>query len=169
MKRILTLLSLLLFTFSALCQSMKVEITGDVSFNNSQYTIGEAGEDFSPSIESESSIYLSVDYTNYWDKVFNPNRKWKIHVHKADIKWNQNLVIEAKRSGNGSRPWYGTGMVKIGDGINFQPITNAPTYFFNGRNEILNIPIVFKIRGASVVMGAQEFETNIILTVYDDW
>jgi hypothetical protein len=41
-------------------------------------------------------------------------------------------------------------------------------YFFRGRGEIGDIPVNFRITGMSVVNGAQDFETKVIFTIYDD-
>ena len=148
-------------------QELKVTIEGNATFDNSQYSIREAGEDFPSSIESESSVYISVLYGNYWDKKNNPNKKWRIHIHKSDLSWDANLMVEAKRTGKGYNSKK-KGNPKIYDGDNYQTATNIPTYFFGGKDEITYIPVNFKIGGVSVIMGAKEFETNMVFTVYDD-
>jgi hypothetical protein len=149
-------------------QSMSIGITGSSAFNDIQYDIKEAGTDFTTSIENESDLYIHIEYINFWDKFFSSNNKWKIHIQKADIDWNPNIVIETKRTGDGNRPWYRSGSVKINDGLTYQTITNTPMYFFSGKDEIFYIPIQIKISGISLTMGAKDFETNIMLTVYDD-
>ena len=149
-------------------QPLSIEINGTASFSNMQYNVSEAGMDFASSLESESQLYINIEYTSIWDKWFNPNTKWKINIQKTDVNWHPDIVIETKRTGNGNRPWYGQGSVNIHDGVTYQAITNTPTYFFRGRNEILNIPVSIKLSGISLVMGAQDFETNILLTVYED-
>lgn len=168
MKRLLSILPVIICSFTLYGQSMSVSVSGNVNFNNLQYNISEAGEDFSSSLENETSIYINIEYSSVWEKWFNPNRKWKMNIHKTDINWNPEIIIEARRTGNGNRPWYRNGSVNIHDGTTYQSITNTPTYFFRGKDEVLNIPIAINLSGISLVMGAQSFETNIVLTVYDD-
>jgi hypothetical protein len=162
-------LSILLFLFINVAwgQELKVSIEGNATFDNSQYSINEAGEDFPSSIESESSVYVSVIYGNYWDRKHHQNKKWRIHIHKSDLTWNDNLKVEAKRTGKGHNIKK-KGKSKIYDGDHYQNATNLPTYFFGGKDEITNIPVNLKISGISVIMGAKEFETNMVFTVYDD-
>lgn len=167
MKRVqYSILFLLLLNF-AWGQELKVTIEGNTTFDNSQYSIREAGEDFSSSIESESYVYISVLYSNYWDKKNNPNKKWRIYIHKSNLSWDTNLTVDAKRIGKGHN-LKNKGNPNIYDGDNYQTATNTPTYFFGGKGEITYIPVNLKIDGISVVMGAKEFETNMVFTVYDD-
>jgi len=156
-----------LFINAVLAQDLKVAIEGNATFNNALYSIVEAGNDFNSSIESESSVFISILYSNFWDSKNNPNEKWRINVHKSDLTWHPNLMLETKRTGKGYKPAK-RGSPNIHDGDNFQIITNTPTYFFGGKDEIVYIPLDLKISGMSVVMGAQEFETNIVFTVYGD-
>lgn len=152
-------------------QDLRVEVSGNASFDNAQYIVTEAGEDFPSSIESETSLYVSVRYSGPWlGYLFYPDKQWRIFIHKSDLNWDPDLIISAERTGNGSiladwtaQPQY------LRDGSNFQNITNTPVYFFRGRHGIINIPVSFRLTGASLTMGAKEFETNVIFTVYDDW
>lgn len=167
MRKIQYSILFLLFINIAWGQELKISIEGDAKFDNSQFSIREAGEDFPSSVESGSSVYISVLYGNYWDKKSNPNKKWKINIHKSDLTWDTNLMLEAKRTGKGYNSKK-NGNSKIYDGNNYQIATNTPTYFFSGKDEITDIPISFKIEGVSIIMGAKEVETNIVFTVYDD-
>lgn len=166
MKKTAGVLILLFFVVSGFCQ-MVIEVDGNITFNNSSYIITEAGNDFPSSIENESSVYVSVLYSSFWDKYFNPNQKWKVDIQKSDLTWDQDLKLEAIRTGDGTRSWYG-GKSNISDGTTYQTITNTSNLFFKGKNEVNYVPLNFKLSGVSITMGAQDFETNIILTVYDD-
>ncbi|MCG6189032.1 hypothetical protein [Maribellus maritimus] len=64
-----------------------------------------------------------------------------------------------------SRSWQSHGVVNIRYGTSYRSITNNPVYFFRGKTEILNILISIRISGISLYRGAQDFETNIIITV----
>ena len=171
MKKTLLLLTAILTTTFICGQDLRVEVSGNASFDNSQYVVTEAGEDFPSSIESETSLFVSVRYSaGFLGYLFYPDKRWRIFIHKSDLNWNSDLTLSAERTGNGSivanwtaQPQY------IRDGSNFQNITNNPVYFFRGRHGIVNIPLSFKLTGASLTMGAKDFETNVILTVYDEW
>ena len=167
MKRVIITYSLIIFSFISFGQQMEFQVDGNISFDNSGYSISEAGEDYLASIENQSSVYFSVLYTSFWDRLFNSNSKWSIHVNKTDVLWDNNLMLEIRRTGNGSNIWGRN--VNIHDGTRFQVISNTPTYFIRGLREVYNIPISFKISGASVTMGAKQFETNVVITVTDSW
>ena len=77
-------------------------------------------------------------------------------------------MLEAARTGSGYNP-DNNGNPNISDGESFQTITNNPTYFFRGKDQIAYIPFNLRLSGVSVTMGAQNYETNVVLTVYDDW
>jgi hypothetical protein len=167
MKRLILVFFFLLFAIISFSQQMAFEINGNITFNNANYYISEAGEDFQASIENQSSLYISVVYSSFWDKLFNPNKKWSVSINKTDVLWDSRLILEARRTGDGSGLWGRN--VNINGGTQFHSISDTPIYFFRGKNEIYDIPIAFKVSGASVTMGAKQFETNIILTVSDDW
>lgn len=161
---------LLLFTLPMLtaAQDLMVQTEGEADFGHSLTPISEAGLDFPSSLEAESSVYVSVIYDNLLDKKNNPNDKWRVHLHKIDMEWNQELSLEARRTGSGYKP-DNPGNPNIRDGDNFQPVSNIPAYFFRGRGEIVQIPVALQLRGFSVTMGASDFETSLVFTVYDDW
>ncbi len=149
-------------------QQMKVEIEGNITFDESGLTISEAGENFPSLIKSEYPVLLSVLSNDFWNKKGHSNKKWSIYLHKSDVIWNDELRLRARRTGNGHKP-NNPGEPNINDGDQFQRITNNPKYFIRGKSEIIDIPISLRIRGISITMGAQDFETNIVFTVYDNW
>lgn len=155
------------FPVILLGQSLIIEVNGDANFTNMLAPITEAGNDFPSSLESESSVFVSVLQNNQLDKKKNQNQKWRVFIHKMDMTWNSNLILEARRTGNGSRP-NNPGNPNISNGENFQQVTDISSYFFEGRSEIIQIPLALKLAGFSVTMGARDYETNIVLTVYDD-
>lgn len=166
---ILFLFIILLKTMSISAQNVLVGVSGNINFNQSEVTISEAGEDISSAIESLNSLLITVVYNDDWNKRGNsPMNKWKIEIYKSDLSWHPDLMLEAKRSGEGNR-LDKRGNPYVQDGENYQPVTNNPTYFFKGRGEFNNIPVNFRISGASLTMGAETFETSVIFTVYDEW
>lgn len=165
------LIYLILFLFPAVAtfgQQFKIAVEGNVSFDNSVFNVTEAGQDFPASFESAASVFVSILSNDELNKKVNPNAKWLVTIQKTDVTWDNNLVIEAIRTGDGSNA-NNNGKVKINGGQNYQPITDVGLAFFDGQNEIVNIPVGLKISGASVTMGAKQFETSVILTISDDW
>ena len=86
-------LTLLLFAvgFRSYAQQMEIQLGGMITFDQSAFTIQNAGSDFAPNIESEASFFVSITSGDEWDKKTNPNRKWKIEVRKEDLNWDNNL------------------------------------------------------------------------------
>ncbi len=167
MKKLTFSIVAVFFSFLVSGQSLQVEIEGNATFDNSLFTISEAGNDFPASIKSKAAIYISIVNYNYLDKKNNKNNKWNIEINKADLIWDDNLKLEAKRKGKGHN--FGKKRhSNIQGGSNFQVITNNGIEFFKGKGEIENIPIKLKLSGFSITMGAKDFETNIVFTVYDD-
>lgn len=169
MNKLLLLIFSIVLSTAVTGQQLKIELEGNAAFDNSNFSIKEAGEDFSSTIESEASFFISVLYTDdNINRKKNPNTKWNIKVYKSDLTWNNDLKLEARRTGRGQkvgRP----GNPNIHDGDNNQIITNTSTYFFRGMGEIAYIPVTFNLSGFSLSMGASNFETRVVFTVYDDW
>ncbi|WP_372949646.1 hypothetical protein [Mariniphaga sp.] len=168
MKKSFYFILLIFIPFLTEGQELTVQVDGDADFTHNLIPISEAGLDYPSTLQAESSVYVSVISDNLLDKKNNPNDKWRIHIHKLDMEWNQELALEARRTGQGFKP-DNPGNPNIQDGDNFQPITNIPVYFFRGRGEIVQIPVALQLRGFSVTMGARDFETSLVFTVYDDW
>jgi hypothetical protein len=170
MRKIIPILLLLFLKFTnTSAQNILIGASGNISFNQSEITISEAGEDYSSTIEALNSLYINVVYNDDWNKRGNsPMNKWKIEIYKSDLSWHPDLMLETKRTGEGNQ-LDRRGNPYVQDGENYQHITNNPAYFFKGRGEFENIPVNFRISGASLTMGSETFETSVIFTVYDDW
>lgn len=176
MKYISVTMFFLILQFLSLGQGMQIDLQGAVIFNNSLFTINEAGEDFAATLTSEATTLVSVASGNIWDKKTNPNKKWRVEVNKIDVNWDDNLILEIRRTGNGiaqannngNGKGSGNKKGKVQDGTVFMPVTNNSTYFFKGRDFVSNIPIDFRVSGLSIAMGARDFETDIVFTIYDD-
>jgi len=148
---------------------MILSVDGVASFDGVSFNINKAGEDFSSSIESESSVSVSVDFQNILESFFNPNKKWRMEVTKEDVIWNNNIVLEIKRAGDGSGSWLTNhGKTHLNGGENYQVVDGISRDFFNGKGGAYFVPLQLKLTGFSVTLGAQDFETNVVLTIYDD-
>lgn len=168
MKKLHFIAVAFLFSLFASGQDLKIEVEGIANLSGAVANIAEAGENIAGSLESENAVFVSVLNSDYWAKKNNNNRKWRIFVHKTDLTWNNTLQLEVKRSGNGYKP-ESNGSPLLQDGENYLDISNTPTYFFKGKNEVAYIPIDVKVSGLSLTLGAKQYETNIVITVYDDW
>lgn len=169
MKKIITTLFFFITCLISQGQNLQVSITGMANFDSNNFSIGEAGKDFPSSVESGSTVFISVSSANFWDKKDNPNKKWKIYIHKNNLSWNRKLKLKVKRTGKGIKKTHnGNGKPNIQGGNNFQRITNNPTYFIEGKGQVFQIPLNIKLNGFSIIMGAKDYETNIVLTIYDD-
>jgi len=158
----------ILSTTFAFSQQLVVEIEGEGTFNTAMLSIDEAGDDFPSDIEAENPFYVSVFHADSWDKKVNPSDRWNIKIYKSDSNWDNELQLETKRTGNGYNS-NGGGNPNIHDGEIYQTVTNTPVYFFRGQSEITDIPVLLKLSGFSLSMGAETYDTNIIFTVYDSW
>ena len=151
----------------AQAQQLGISVGGVVGFSANDFTISEAGFDFSSDIECESPLFVTVDSNDEWDKKTNPNRKWRVEVRKEDMNWNDAIKLEIIRTGNGY--WQqNNSSSHIENGTNYQVISQLSNYFFGGRGLISDIPIRLRLSGFSIVNGADDYETNVVLTIYDD-
>lgn len=159
-------LAFLFLALLAKAQQMNVSVDGVASFDGANFTISEAGEDFATTIESEASVFVSVSLDDELNKKVNPNQKWRIEIAKEDLIWESDVRLEIIRTGDG----YGHSNNKnqIFEGTVYQIVDGVSRYFFRGRGEVTEIPLQLKLSGFSVTQGAQDFETNVVLTIYDD-
>lgn len=168
MKQIFSLIFFLLMVVPGWGQQLSLSVQGDVNFGSATYSVSEAGNDFAATMESNSASFLSVSYVNWWDRWRSTEVLWRVHVSKSEIEWSPDLNIEIKRAGAGTRDsWWGPSP-ELTHGDNYQPISNNPSYFFKGRYGANNIPLNFRLSGASLTMGAKQFSTRVVFTVYDD-
>lgn len=158
---------LLFIGFVVKAQELELQVEGVANFDAANFSIEQAGADFSSSIESESTLFVTVDSNNRWDKKNNPNRKWKVEVRKEDVSWDDAMQVEIVRSGNGYSKENNKSN-RVNDGQNYQVVSANSSYFFGGKGLVSEIPIQFRLSGISLVHGAGDFETNVMLTIYDD-
>ena len=162
-KRIVLIIIFFVMASNGFAQEFYLTCPGAIFIDDSQLTINEAGEDLDVVLQTSTDVYLNVTSDNFWNL---KNEKWRIYVHKSDVEWNDELDLQIKRSGKGSLE--GKGKPVLRDGNGWQSIGNVPNYWFRGKDKVNNIPINFRIMNVSLSMGARDFETDLILTVYDD-
>ncbi len=167
MKNLLGI-TLVFLAFWANAQQMEIQLDGVAMFDGNNFMVSDAGSDFSSNIECESSLLLSINSGDEWDERNNPNRKWKIEVRKEDMNWKDAVKLEIVRKGNGMWQNNKGNSGHIYNGTNYQAIDNTSSYFFGGKGLITDIPIQLRLSGFSIANGANDYETNVILTIYDD-
>lgn len=156
-----------LFCFSLMgvkAQGFQLDLNGVVTFNENKLVVREAGEDIDAKIISKSHVYLSIGSYYFWEMI---NARWKILVHKSNIEWDDDIKLEVRRRGKGYNGYY-NGSPKVYGGASFFEVTNTPTEFFSGKSLVYDIPLKFRVRNLSLAMGANDFETDVIFTIYDD-
>ena len=164
----LFLIVLFVFGVNAHAQELKVAVEGSMNTENLNYSIQEAGEDFSGETTGESVFYLTIEDLEFWNKNQNNELKWRVFVQHSNENWNEDLKLQIKRTGKGVKK-NGNGTPNIHDGDNYQEVTISPSYFIRGKNEVSLIPLSVIIEGFSLSMGASEFESDLIFTVYEGW
>ena len=146
------ILLLLFFGLGLWAQQMVIQLDGMINFDQSAFTISEAGSDFASNIESEASFFVTVTSGNEWDKKTNPNRKWKVEVKKEDLTWDNSIQLEIARTGDGNSQQGNKS--KIYNGNTYQTVSDFSNHFFNGKgfslaeaigNLVMNNPNIFQI------------------------
>nr|WP_321354385.1 hypothetical protein [uncultured Draconibacterium sp.] len=164
MRKYTILILLCIWAVGGHAQGLQLSLTGMVTFNATQIDISEPGEDIKAVISANSGVQLSVESYNYWEQ---KNQKWRIYVHKTDVEWGEGIKIEVRRRGDGNR-MNKKGGGNVHGGSTFAEIKDNPTYFFRGMGLISNIPLDFRINELSLSLGASDFETDVVFTIYDD-
>ena len=168
MKKYLLVLTVISLGFAARSQQHKVDIEGMINIDNSSYTINEAGEDFDGALTSASSFYLQISNEDFWNKKQSQTIKWRVFVHHTNDNWDEEIQLNIRREGKGIKT-DGNGTPTVHDGDNFQNVTNTPTYFFRGKDELSLIPLAVQLQGHSLSMGSEQFDTNIVFTIHEGW
>ncbi len=167
MKKRLLILPILLLSLFCQAQQPQLEVNGNVNFDNSVFSINEAGLDFAASLETQTSILLSVFQDGEFTKKNDPNNKWRIAVFKHDLH-DESYDMEIRRTGIGNNVG-NQGKPKVNGGENYQIVQNTEQLFFTGRGEIRDIPVQLKLSGISIVMGANLYNSKLVFTVYEGW
>ncbi|HYQ57414.1 MAG TPA: hypothetical protein VEP89_08690 [Draconibacterium sp.] len=164
MKQYTFLTLLCFFALGVHAQGLQLSLTGMVTFNEVQINVSDPGEDIEAVITANSGVQLSVESQNFWEQ---KNEKWRIYVHKTSIEWVDDIKLEIRRQGDGDK-LNKKGGGNVHDGSIFAEIKDNPNYFFSGMGLISNIPLDFRINELSLSLGANDFETDVVFTIYDD-
>ena len=167
MKKAIVYILFISASFAVKGQQLLISTTGTIDFSNGFTSLNEAGTDFMSPINSNGNFYLAVSYQTWWQSYTQPDKQWAVSISKSDA-WSSDLKLEVRRSGNGTiQMGFFSNRQPPSNGQSFQEITNSGLYFFEGQHGIADIPLEFRLVGASVTMGAGDYNSTIYFTVYD--
>lgn len=145
------------------CQTT-ISVTGNPVFPSTVFDVTEAGNDFVSSVVSTDGSLISIDNTET-NLHRNGKFNWSVSVNKSDINWNPTLGIQVRRSGDGTEGSNSNN--SITGGTNFQSVSDIPSTFFEGTAARDNVPIEYQISNISVLIPADNYETTVYFTVYE--
>lgn len=127
--------------------------------NGTEFTtpkIKKAGDNFkNKKAKKRLKAKLSISFPNQFSQYF---QYWTVEVRRENIHWDNRLSVWARRKNNPAGVYYGS---------YFRKIHVCDDFFFNGCGSSNNIQIEFELRGLSVLIPADTYETEIIFTVLD--
>lgn len=160
----ISLLFLLLF-FVKIVNAQNISVAGTWNPSVNANNITEAGLDYSSSyfVESaanQSTISLTLG-GGFFNILFNT---WRVDIRRSDILWHSSLVLEARRTSNGT----GSILSSISGGSVYQPLNLSSASFFQGQGSYNGINIQYKISGMSVLTPVNTYATNVVFTLIDN-
>lgn len=127
--------------------------------------ITQAGQDYPTgyaveSASSQSSINLTLG-GGLFNVLLNG---WRVDVQRDDILWPSGLVLETRRTTNGT----GTSFSSISGGTAYQVVNPNANSFFQGLGAFNNIKIQHRISGMSILTPVNTYSTSVIFTLIDN-
>ena len=143
---------MLLGAFQASAQ--EIRIRGDVEFTY-KYSKIKAGQNYSLETEGkQDGVTMDI-------RKLKRNSYWAVTVYKSDINWDNSVKIFARRTNRGSGNGYTWGFT------NYTRIRNMPQTVMQGYGMLNNIYLQYKLRGISIDLPADTYNTDIIYTLYE--
>lgn len=161
--RLLSVLILVFLTKISVAQSITVTGSWNPAINTNVIT--EAGNDYASgyAIESaanQSSINLTLG-GGFFNILFN---SWRVDVQRSDILWHSSLVLETRRTSNGTGSFLGS----IANGTAYQRVNTNSQSFFDGTGSYNNVNIQYRISGMSILTPVNTYSTSVIFTLIDN-
>ncbi|MDP1813827.1 MAG: hypothetical protein Q8K92_05200 [Leadbetterella sp.] len=152
-------LSILLLCYCFEADAQTISASPGWSYSVPSGTISEAGTDYSLSpVSAANQTLISI-------AGFSIFATYAVTVHKIDTDWNSGLTLQVQRTGAGSTGFLGS----TNGGAAYISLTNSPQAFFNGNigfaNGKNNVPIQYRIQGASVLLPVKTYTTTVVYTV----
>ncbi|MCE3077291.1 hypothetical protein [Chryseobacterium gwangjuense] len=164
-----SILTVLLIIINSLIKGQTVTVSG-TDWSPTIPTITEAGSNYAGSYESASSQIL-ISMTIPGLLLVGSSANISVN-YEANPLWNNNLILERKRTGAGIN-----GSVCIlcsvsGGDTNYQTITTTPLVFFTlstgvglGTNTRNNIPVQIRLSGVSVTVPVATYNAKLVFTI----
>ena len=161
--RLLSVLILVFLTKISVAQSITVTGSWNPAINTNVIT--EAGNDYASgyAIESaanQSSINLTLG-GGFFNILFN---SWRVDVQRSDILWHSSLILETRRTSNGTGSFLGS----IANGTAYQRVNTNSQSFFDGTGSYNNVNIQYRISGMSILTPVNTYSTSVIFTLIDN-
>lgn len=106
---------------------------------------------------ASAAAQVTIDIVN----VPGPDGQWRVDVRRSDAAWHADLVLWARRTGDGA----GTG--SIAGGTVYQPVGTTDAESFSGGRDRTGISVQFQLTGVSVGVPPATYTTTVIYTVVD--
>jgi hypothetical protein len=158
-------ISIVLLLWCSVSNAQSITASPGWSYSVTSGTVSEAGSDYSISPTSSTNQTL-VSITGL--AVFGDT--YTVSVNKLDSDWNNSLSLQVIRTGAGTAGGFGGG--SITGGLSYITLTNINQVFFSGTTGFLsgsrnNVPIQYRITGASVLLPVKTYTTTIVYTFSD--
>ncbi|MCH8541557.1 MAG: hypothetical protein LAT58_12420 [Opitutales bacterium] len=133
---------------------LKVSVSGEWRPEINQSLLrGGAGKDLIPRLSSEpKQIRLSVEA--------HPEADWHILVYREDLSWDPSLQLDLRQTFQG--PDRGR---SIWGGQRFTEVHTERQEWLSGTGPIDDLPLQFRLRGISVQIPPENYQTAIIFLI----
>lgn len=142
---------LLFFSFSTYVFGQgSITVSGQWSLNIDQNNlISGPGSDLISTYESATD-QVQID-------ILGPDRTWRVDVHRVDINWHSDFILEVRRQPNN----------RIVGGLTYQPITPVAIEFFRSRNRrnVRGIQVQFRLSGVTININPDTYSTTVVYTL----
>ena len=143
-------------------QLVDLEVEGEWETSVLSSEVLEAGKNYYTTLTSATDQILIDLLANQNN---NSNIDVRIEVHREDQNWIPDLGLYIRRTGTGSGNGNAFGTME--GGLEFQEVSNVPTFFFFSKKKRRDVPVQLEIRNISVLHPVGVFTTQIVFTMTD--
>ncbi len=106
-------------------------------------------------------VTLDIEkYSDHPGQGGGPAWNWQIDIRRQNINWHPDLQLWVRRTGDGT-----TRGGNMTGGDTFQQVTSNSQFFLQGKKDHSAVPIQYELRGVSVFIPADQYNTEIIYTL----
>lgn len=151
--------------FESFLNAQSITVSGSWNPVVNSNIITEAGQDYPAGYAVESAANQSSINLTLGGGIFNVwFNGWRVDVQRSDILWPSGLIIETRRSSNGTSSVFSS----ITGGTAYQQIHNSSNSFFQGVGSFNNINVQYRISGMSITTPVNTYSTSITFTLIDN-